>query len=86
MRSAFSNYCPSVCNRQPKEALIVYSMLSVEECRRIFEKHGEHHSEEEIAQIRRVLYQLARHQINDLENQENEECHTLHKSLHRRTG
>ncbi len=61
-------------------------MLSVEDCRRIFEKHGEYHSEEEITQIRKMLYQLAKCQISDLENQKNEECHTLHKSLHRRTG
>lgn len=43
-------------------------MLSIDKCRKILEQHGEKHTDQEIKQIRDVLYLFANYQINDLEN------------------
>ncbi|MCG8321183.1 MAG: hypothetical protein MI921_16890 [Cytophagales bacterium] len=42
-------------------------MLSIEDCRKILEKHGEIHTDEEIREIRDILYLFAEHQIKDIE-------------------
>ncbi len=61
-------------------------MLSIEECRKTLEKYGEYHTDEEIKQIRELLYLFVNSYIEDLENQNHEKCHHLHPSINRRTS
>lgn len=61
-------------------------MLSIEECRKELEKHGEKHTDEEIREIRDTLYLFAKHQIRDIESAHNEKCNNLHTGLNGRTS
>ena len=61
-------------------------MLSIQECRKILEKHGEKHTDKEIEQIRDLLFRFAKYQIKDIENNQYEKCDSIHKGFNGRTS
>lgn len=47
---------------------IYIQMLSLEYCKKKLEKSGKSYTDEEVKQIRDLLYRIAKHQIRDLKN------------------
>jgi hypothetical protein len=62
-------------------------MLSIEQCRKILQRHGKHYSNEEVRQIRDLLYQLGYLDYEDFKEQQNGATGDhLHEGFDRRTS
>lgn len=64
-------------------------MLSIDKCKTILQKDGQKYTDEEVKQIRDLLYKIGQldYQIFKTSNlTDNGKCNTVHKGIYRRTG
>ena len=64
-------------------------MLSIEKCKTILQKDGQKYTDEEIKQIRDLLYKMGNLDYlmyHQLKNKSDGKCDSLHKGVHRRAS
>lgn len=59
-------------------------MLSIEHCRKKLEKYGKKYTDEEIREIREILYRFATCQLKDLKSGRYDKRNNLHKGINGR--